>query len=110
MIRNIDNVLVCKECEQKRELQIKLEEVRDVENFIDYVEDYFQLSPSYEQKGVRELHVEFNKQTYNHQKTSHQDLVCISIERARLGQPSKCTNYLFFLLPLDCRDNPSQLS
>ena len=31
----------------------KLEEERDVERFIDYVEDYFQLTPSDEQKGVR---------------------------------------------------------
>ena len=34
---NIDNVFVCKECAQERELQIKLEEERDVENFFDYV-------------------------------------------------------------------------
>ena len=38
LITNIDKVLVCKECAQERELQIKLEEERDVENFIDYVE------------------------------------------------------------------------
>ena len=56
MITNIDNVLVCTECAQERELQIKLEEERDVENFIDYVEAYFQLMPPDEQKGVRELH------------------------------------------------------
>ena len=36
-ITNIDTFLVCKECAQERELQIKLEEERDVENFIDYV-------------------------------------------------------------------------
>ena len=47
---------MCKECAQERELQIKLEEERDVENFIDYVEDYFQLTPPDEQKGVGELH------------------------------------------------------
>ena len=53
LITNIDNFLVCKECAQERELQIKLEEERDVEKFIDYVEDDFQLTPSDEQKGVR---------------------------------------------------------
>ena len=73
LITNIDNFLVCKECAQERELQIKLEEERDVENFIDYVEAYFQLTPSDEQKGIRELHQDFNKQTYNRQKTYHQD-------------------------------------
>ena len=45
LITNIDNFLVCKECEQERELQIKLEEEIDAENFIDYVEAYFQLTP-----------------------------------------------------------------
>ena len=37
LIINIDTFLVCKECAQVRELQIKLEEERDVENSIDYV-------------------------------------------------------------------------
>ena len=70
LISNIDKFLVCKECAQERELQIKLEGERDVENFIDYVEAYFQLTPSDEQKGVRELHEDFNKQTYTRQTTS----------------------------------------
>ena len=69
----MDELLVCKECAQERDLQIKLEEKRDVENFIDYVEDYFQLTPSDEQKGIRELHEEFKKKTYNRKTTSHQD-------------------------------------
>ena len=72
-ITNIDKYLVCKECAQERELHIKLEEKRDVENFIDYVKAYFQLSPSDEQKGIRELHQYFKKQAYKRQKTSHQD-------------------------------------
>ena len=70
---------MCKECAQERELQIKLDEERYVENFIDYVEDYFQLTSSDEQKGIRELHEDFNKQTYNRQTTSHHDSLCISI-------------------------------
>ena len=45
LITNIDQILVCKECAQERELQIKLEEERDVEMLIDCVEDYFQLTP-----------------------------------------------------------------
>ena len=73
LITNTDTFLMCKECAQERELQIKLEEKRDVENVIDYVEEYFQLIPSDEKKGVRGLHEDFNKHTYNRQTTSHQD-------------------------------------
>ena len=45
LITNMDKFLVCKEFAQERELQIKLEEERDVENFIDYAEAYFQITP-----------------------------------------------------------------
>ena len=60
-ITNIDDFLVCKECAQRRKVKINLEKERDEEKFIDYVEDYFQLTPSDEHKGVRELHEDFNK-------------------------------------------------
>ena len=43
-ITNIDILLLCKECAQERELQIKLEQERYVEKFIDCVEAYFQLT------------------------------------------------------------------
>ena len=89
LITNMDKFLLCNECAQERELQIKLEEERDVENFIGYVEAYFQLTTPDEQKVVREMNEDFNKQTYNHQTTSHQDSFCMSIEKAGLGQPSK---------------------
>ena len=56
LITNIDNVLVCKECAQERYLQIELEEGKDQENFVAYIEAYFQLTPSDEYKGIRELH------------------------------------------------------
>ena len=79
LITNMDKFLVCKECAYERELQIKLEGQRDVENFIDNVEDYFQITPSDEQKGVRELHEDFKKQKYNCQTTYHQDSFCMSI-------------------------------
>ena len=36
-ITNIDKFLLCKECAQERELEIKLEEERYVENFIDLI-------------------------------------------------------------------------
>ena len=62
---------MCKECVQERALQITLEEERDVENFIDYVEAYFQIPPSDEKNGVRELNEDFKKQTYNRQTTSN---------------------------------------
>ena len=70
---------MCKECAHERDLQIKLEEERDQENFVGYVEACFQITPSDEQKGIRELHEDFNKQTYTHQTTSHQDLLCMYI-------------------------------
>ena len=60
-ITNLDKLLVCKEFTQEREIQIKLEEEIEVENFIDYVQAYFQLTLSYEQKGVREIHEDFHK-------------------------------------------------
>ena len=88
LITNIDKFLVCKECAQERELQIKLEEERDVEKFIDYVEAYFQLTSPDEQKGVRELHEDFNKQTYNCQTTSHEDSFCMSISEHSNGLAS----------------------
>ena len=44
LITNKD-FLVSKECAQERELQIKLEQERYVEKFIDYVEAYFQVTP-----------------------------------------------------------------
>ena len=88
LITNMDNFLVCKECAQERELQMKLEEERDVENVIDYVEAYFRLTPPDEQKGVRELHEDFNKQKYNCQTTSHQDSFCMSISEHSNGLAS----------------------
>ena len=57
----------------------KLEQKRDVESFIDYIEACFQLTTSDEQNGISEMHEDFMKQTYNLQKTSHQDSFCTSI-------------------------------
>ena len=71
LITNIDNFFVCKECARERELHIKLEEERYVENFFNYVEAYFQLTPPDEQRVVKELYEDFNKQTYNRQTPSH---------------------------------------
>ena len=76
MSTNIEKLVLCKECVKERELQIKVEEVKEQENFIAYVEDYFQLTPSDEQKGIKELHQDFKKQTHNRQKTSHQYSFC----------------------------------
>ena len=76
---------MCKECAQDRELQIKLEEERDVEKFIDYVEDYFQLTPPEKQKGVRGLYEDSKKQTSHRQTTSHHDSFCMSISKHRNG-------------------------
>ena len=51
---NIEKFLLCKECVKEMDLQIKFEEGKEQENFIAYVEDSFQLTPSDEQKGIRE--------------------------------------------------------
>ena len=59
-----------------------------MESFIDYVEAYFQLTPSDEQKGIRELHQEFKKQTHNRQTTSHKDSFCMSISEHSNGLSS----------------------
>ena len=66
----------------------KLEEERDVEKFIDYVEDYFQLTPSDEQMGVKKLHEDFKKQTYNCETNSHHDSFCMSISEHSNGLAS----------------------
>ena len=42
---NIEKFLLCEEFVKERELQIKLEEGKEQENFIVYVENYFQLTP-----------------------------------------------------------------
>ena len=55
-------------CTIERDLQIKLEDKIDVENFVDYVEDYFQLTSSDEQKVTREQYKYFKKQTYDRQQ------------------------------------------
>ena len=64
---------VCKECAHDRDLQIELEEVKEQENFVAYFEAYFQLTPSDEQKRIRELHQDFKKQKSHHQTTYHQN-------------------------------------
>ena len=61
----MDKFLVCNKCTQERDLQIKLEEKRDVEKFVNYVESYFKKTPSDEQKGIRELHEKFKKKHIN---------------------------------------------
>ena len=88
LITNINKCLVCKECAQQRELQIKLEEERDVENFFEYVEDYFQLTPPDKQKGVRELYEDFKKQGHNRKTTSHHDSFFVSISERSNGLAS----------------------
>ena len=50
-----------------------LEEEREQKNFISFVEDYCDLNPTYEQKGIRKLHHDFNTQKYNRQTSSHED-------------------------------------
>ena len=74
LITNVDTFLVCKECAHERALQIELEQGKYQENFVAFVEAYFQLTLSDEHKGIRELHQDFKKQKSRCQKFSHQDL------------------------------------
>ena len=53
--------------------------------FIDYAEDYFQLTPPDKQKGVRELYEDFKKKTSHRQTTSHRDSFCMSISKHSNG-------------------------
>ena len=52
------------------------------------VEAYSQLTPPDEQKVVKELYEDFNKQTYNRQNTYHQDSFCMSISEHSNGLDS----------------------
>ena len=78
LITNIDKFSVQIMCTGMN-LQIKLEEGKYRENFVAYVEDYFHLTPSDEQKGIRELHQDFKKQKSHCQNIYHQDSFCVSI-------------------------------
>ena len=90
---------MCKECAHERDLQIKLDEEKEQENFVDYVQDYFQLTASDERKGIRELHKDFKKQKSHRQTTSHQDSFCMPISEHSNGLDStvdfKCKREIF---------------
>ena len=51
-ITNMDNVLVWNKCAQEISLQIESDEVKEQENIVDYVDAYFQLTPSDEYNGT----------------------------------------------------------
>ena len=52
---------------------MKLEEEIGQENFIPYVESYYDLTPTYEQKGIRKIHHDLNKQNSNRKTSYHED-------------------------------------
>ena len=52
---------------------MKLEEERYQKNFISYVDTYYNVTLTYEQKGLRQLHHDFNKQKINHQTSYYED-------------------------------------
>ena len=85
LIINIDNCLLRKKCAQEKAPQIESDEGKEQENIVDYVDTYFQLTPSDEQKGIRDLHQDFKKQTPNNQIFSHQDLFCMNIYKHSNG-------------------------
>ena len=52
---------------------MKLVDKRFQDNFISYVDTYYDLNPTNEKKGIRQIHHNFNKQKSNRQKSSHED-------------------------------------
>ena len=70
------------------DIQITLEEGKEQENFVAYVKDYFQLTPSDEQKGRRELHQDFKKQESHRQNIYHHNFFCMSISEYSNGLDS----------------------
>ena len=64
---------MCRQCAQDKDPQMKSEVERYQETIISYVEAYYDINMVYKQKGIRQLHHEFNKQKSNRQKTYHED-------------------------------------
>ena len=73
---------------------MKLEEERDQENFISFVETYYELTPANEKKGVRQLHHDFNKQKSNRQIISREYSfrMTFSENRNGLGSTIVCSS------------------
>ena len=70
---NIEKLLVCQQCEQDNALQMKLEEGKYQEKFISYIETYYYLTTTNEKKVISQPCHNFNKQTSNRQRSSHED-------------------------------------
>ena len=51
---------------------MKVEEERYQENFVSFVETYSDQTRMNEKKRIRQLLLDFNKQTYNRQTSSHE--------------------------------------
>ena len=58
---------------------MKSEQERYQEIFISYFEAYYELAPTYKQKGVGKLHHDFNKQKSNHQTSFHSDYFSMTL-------------------------------
>ena len=58
---NTENILVLQQCANEKDAPMKLEEKRYQENLISYVEAYYEVTPTCEQKGIRQLHHDFNR-------------------------------------------------
>ena len=67
---------------------MKLEEERDQENFISYVEAYCELTPTCEQKGIRQLHHDFNKKKSNRQTNYDEDYFSMTLSEHSNGLAS----------------------
>ena len=73
MTTNIEEILVCQKCAHDKALQMKLEDERYQGKFISYADNYYDITLTNEEKGIRKLHHDFNKQTSKFQISYNED-------------------------------------
>ena len=94
MTTNIENCLAYQKCVGEKDLQMKSEEERNQENFVSYVEDYYELNQKYKKNGISQIHHDFNKQKFNHQTSYREDSLKITLSKHINGLASTITcNY-----------------
>ena len=66
---NTKEILVCQQCAQETYLQINRKK-KETRKIIYYVEAYYEITPTYENKRIRQLHHGFNQLKSNRQPSS----------------------------------------
>ena len=82
---------MCQKFEQEKALQIKLEEEIYQENFISYIEAYYELTLTYEQEGIRKLHHDLKNEKSNRQTSYHKDYFSMNFSEHINGIASAIT-------------------